>query len=83
MTTFEAATARALNWSAQRLATRAQRRAQRATRATTKAAPSIARSVLTLGALASFTFAASTFAAWTGFLVGGLAALWLAQAIGD
>lgn len=83
MTTFEDATAKALNWSARRLAARAQKRAQRATQAAGKAAPSIARSVLTIAAMAAFTTAASTFAVWTGLAVGGLCALYLAQAIGD
>lgn len=83
VTTFEAAAQSVLRRTAERLATRAQKRAQRATRAAGKAAPSIARTVLTVAAMGAFTLAASTFAVWTGLAVGGLCALYLAQAIGD
>lgn len=83
MTTFEHATLSLTRGLIARIEARARRRAEHATRTATKVAPGLARSILTLAALAAFTIAASTFAVWTGLLVGGVCALYLAQAVGD
>lgn len=84
VTTFESAAVSLLRGSSARLEARAQRRAQR--RANRKAAVGVAtvrRVTLMVGALGSFTYAASTWHEWAGFVVGGLSALYLEQALSD
>lgn len=85
MTTFEAAAAGLLRSSTEKLEARAQKRAaRRANRQTTTASvPTIRRITLMVGALASFTYAASTWHEWAAFVVGGLSALYLEQSFSD
>lgn len=80
VTTFEQATVSLLRRTSERITARAQRRANRKT---TVSVGTVRRVTLMVGALASFTYAASTWHEWAGFVVGGAAALYLEQSLSD
>lgn len=84
MTTFEAATAGLLRGASDRIAARAARRANRAAnRKPVVGVAAVRRVTLMVGALVSFTYAASTWHEWAAFVVGGVSALYLEQALSD
>ena len=82
MTTFDVAQAAFRGARAAGAQARADRRAHRARTARTKV-PTIRRVTLTVGALASFTYAAASWHEWAGLVVGGLSALFLEQSLSD